>query len=193
LYENERAYAMLSLGPIVPGYVLVISKFHIPCSAALSGMDAHEFDRLVANTRRILRMTYGHVALYEHGQLGSCMHEDAPIPQTHCYHAHMHCVPTSVNVGRLVEEDFPPTIVNSWEELRTIYRATGTPYLFTETDCKRVFFIEKKIRSQYLRHKLASALCDATLADWVAVPGWESIRKAKHDLRLPFAELARAS
>jgi hypothetical protein len=52
-----------------------------------------------------------------------------------------------------------------------------------------VAFVNKKIGRQYLRYKLATALGVEEVADWLKVPGWRKIWKAKKRLSPYFTNL----
>jgi len=188
LFEAKTCFVMLSLGPVVPGYLLVISKFHVECCGGLTGDLATEFFTVVQQVQEIQSKVYGtRSILYEHGRTGSCLHENSPY--THCYHAHMHCVPTNLDVGALVAQDFSFAKLGSWADFHETYKARDRSYLFVDSGEKRLFFIERKLRDQYLRRKLASAIGDEDLADWVAFPGWRSIRESRDKLAPHFHEL----
>lgn len=52
-----------------------------------------------------------------------------------------------------------------------------------------MFLVNEKLRSQYLRYKLATALGVENLTDWLKKPGWRKIWKAKKRLNPYFTEL----
>ena len=102
----------------------------------------------------------------------------------------MHCIPTNVNLAKIVECDFSSLSLNSWYNFRNIYQNQPRNYLFIEHDNqKKMFFVDREIRRQYLRYKLATALGVEKLADWLKVPGWRKIWKGKKKLSPYFTDL----
>src|SRR5687767_6720535 len=90
LYETDNFYIMLSLGPIVEGYTLLVSKQHIDSCANVPYELLSEFDMLYHKTKNILATEFGSCIAYEHGRAGTCM---IPMENSkHCFHAHMHFV-----------------------------------------------------------------------------------------------------
>jgi len=188
LLKTQNFYVMLSLGPIVEGHFLIVSNEHFECCAELQGGIAEEFDEIVEKVKLILCQQYGNVLLFEHGRSGSSLLPSSP--DKHCFHAHLHCVPTSVDLAAVVECEFSSVSLNSWYNLRSIYQNQPRDYLFIEHDNqKRMFFVNREIRRQYLRYKLATVLGVEKLADWLKVPGWRKIWKAKKRLSPYFTDL----
>jgi len=181
LYESKNFYVMLSLGPIVEGYLLVVSKDHLDCCAVYDPELGAEFDELVASVKSILTKEYGGCICYEHGQAGDCL-MPANSNRIHCYHSHMHFIPLNVKLSSLIDCEFNPIILTSLENFRKRYQTYPTPYLFVNDGEMKMYNINKIIRSQYLRYKLASLVGKDNLWDWITYQGWESIYSAKHKL-----------
>ena len=181
IYRTNNFYVMLSLVPIVEGYLLIISNHHYECCAAIDSEIMEEFCHLVGTVKKILQYEYGCAIFYEHGRSGSSLQYSTS--GRHCYHAHLHCVPTKVDLGQIVENDFHPTYIKDWNNLKSIFCEQHLPYLFIDSnDKKRLFLINRKIRSQYLRFKLAEALNKEKLSDWMKFSGWRKIYAAKKRL-----------
>lgn len=146
IYETHNFYVMLSLGPIVEGYLLIISKEHFDCCAALPIIMLEEFSRLVSNVKDILGKQYGSVILCEHGRSGASLQHHSG--GKHCFHAHLHCVPVNIDLGKIVQNDFKCLPIADWETLRQLYEKQRLQYLFIEVDdAKKVFPILQPIRS----------------------------------------------
>lgn len=178
---------MLSLGPIEEGYLLVVSNEHFECCAELRGKIAEEFDAIVGRVKLILHREYGKALVFEHGRSGSCLYSLSH--DKHCHHAHMHCVPTNVDLAAITECDFSSTSLTSWDDFRNTYQKYLRDYLFIEQDdLRKMFFVNKEIGRQYLRQRLATALGVERLADWVKSPGWRKIWRAKKRLRSYFVD-----
>lgn len=180
VYQTDNFYVMLSLGPIVEGYLLIISKEHYECCAGLPTTRFKEFFTLLYQVKYILKKEYGSVILYEHGRSG-CLQDHSS--GTHCFHAHLHCVPVNIDLGKIVQNDFEYLPIADWEELRQWYQKQCLRYLFIEVeDMKKVFPIFQSIRSQYLRFKLANALNLEKTADWLKFPQWRKVAAGRKRL-----------
>lgn len=180
LFNSPNFYIMLSLGPVVEGYLLLIPQEHTPCSVRIDEDMGREFDFLVDKIGQILKETYGkNVVFYEHGRIGMCC-----ALSEHDFHAHLHCVPADIDLVKLVKEDLP--IFHSfkrWSEVRDYYYQNKNEYLLVG-DGKEVFLFEvdRPIRNQYLRHTLSKAMNKEQYSDWMNIPNWERIIEGKKKL-----------
>lgn len=186
LYESENFYIMLSLGPIVEGYLLLVSKQHIGCCADIPDEQFEEFIFLYEKVKVILKESYGNVICYEHGRAGSCL-----IPSSgskHCFHAHMHFIPTKINLNELVKKDFKNSILlKDLSQLRKYFLLNGSPYLFAEDDkSMNIYPNIVNLKRQYLRFITSRAINQEELYDWVTYQGWEKINLAKDKLHSKF-------
>jgi hypothetical protein len=172
---------MLSLGPITEGYLLINSKLHYDCCGAFTGVIAEEFDLIVTAVQRIQTQVYGHCIFYEHGRAGSCLQYSEP--STHCFHAHLHCVPVALNVNPLVSSTHSSILVNSFKEFRFTYQKTKTPYLLVSDDEMKIHFIKHDIRKQYLRHLVSTHLGEERFWDWVNYQRWDVINAGHQKLK----------
>ena len=58
LYETENFYVMLSLGPIVEGYTLLVTKQHVGCCADIPDALMEEFIYLYNKIKNILILIF---------------------------------------------------------------------------------------------------------------------------------------
>jgi len=186
LHETDNFYIMLSLGPIVEGYLLLVSKKHFHCCASLPENLAEEFDMLYNKIQNILRAVYGNVLSYEHGRAGSCLKSIRG--SKHCYHAHMHFVPVSVKLNAVVTKDFTPVQLMNLNDFRMKYKKNLEPYLFVDDGIQAMYPPNGDLRRQYLRFKVAESLGFNELWDWVKHQNWEVIRKGKLNLLKEFSK-----
>lgn len=189
LYENDNFYIMLSLGPIVEGYTLLVSKKHIGCCADIQDELYNEYIFLYQKIKSILKSTYGNVICYEHGRSGSCL---IPIEGSkHCFHAHMHFIPVDTKLNELVSFDFKNSVLlKDLSQLRKYFLLNASRYLFVEDEeSMKIYPNIEKIRRQYLRFKTAKAINKEELYDWVKYQGWDEIYNAKMKLQSKFKNL----
>jgi diadenosine tetraphosphate (Ap4A) HIT family hydrolase len=186
LFETKHFYVMLSLGPIAEGYLLINSKLHFDCCGAFLGDVAKEFDQVVTEVQKIQIQVYGECIFFEHGRAGSCLQYSEP--STHCFHAHMHCVPISVNLNDKISNTQNPIYLSSFQHFREVYQKNENPYLFVSDAEMKIHFIKADIRKQYLRYLLSTQLGSEELWDWVSYQRWDIINMAQQKLR-PYFDL----
>lgn len=189
VYETNNFYVMLSLGPIVEGYLLICSKEHFDCCGKIDSRLGKEFDDLAELVRKILVEAYGNCIFYEHGRAGSCMTFSEG--DKHCYHAHMHCVPVDTKLNSLLDKNFYPIKHNSWEDFRKSSHKYNEPYLFVDDGNKVSHLVVKEdIRRQYLRHLTAVSIGNEDLWSWVEHQRPEVIKLGRDKLR-PFFDIIK--
>ena len=171
IYSTDNFYVMASLGPIVEGYLLIVSKKHIPACANIPGELMGEFLDLKEKVSSVLIKVYGSCIFYEHGKTGSCL---IGRDHRHCFHAHLHCIPTKVKMSDVVDADIVgkefATVNEAYEYAQGCER-----YLYVEDAQKKVYIPSVKLRTQYLRYKLAVTLGVPERWDWVHLQNWDLI------------------
>lgn len=180
LFQTEHFYLMVSLGPIVEGYLLIISKEHIGACLHLSEDYMEEFLVLKERVNRILTEVYGGCIFFEHGKTGSCLQSGKD--HIHCYHAHLHCIPANVDLNSIISNELTATqyktVLDCYQSMSEVEK-----YLYVEDTRICTYQTETKLRSQYLRYKLAEALGCPERWDWVNYQNWpliyESIKVLK--------------
>jgi diadenosine tetraphosphate (Ap4A) HIT family hydrolase len=174
LYESDNFYVMLSLGPIVEGYALLVSKQHIGCCAEIPEELSFEFESLYTKIRSLLVSEYGSCISYEHGKAGSCL-----VPtegSKHCFHSHMHFVPVNIQLNEIVQKDFSKYVeLSDLRDFGKSYNAYKSPYLYVDDGRKIMYIDVYDVRSQYLRYNTAIATNNDKLWDWVKYQGWEKV------------------
>ena len=171
LWETEHFYVMVSLGPIVEGYLLIVTKSHIGACLNIPEELLQEFLMVKGRVKDILTSTYGGCMFYEHGKAGSSLLIDGHI---HCYHAHLHCFPMHDTLHNDVSLDYSPLIFDSFEDAY-INNHVSDKYLLIEDDKLYVYQPSDKPRSQYLRFKLACHIGHPERWDWINNQNWEMI------------------
>lgn len=192
ILKTHNFYVMLSLGQIVEGYMLIVSNEHIACCADISADYLSEFEDILGITQQAQREVYGASCFYEHGRSGSCLPDARGEP--HCHHAHLHVVPTNVNVASAVAASYPGQLLSSWSSLHDLYKIDGAPYVLAQShDAILHASVPDKIPRQFLRTIVAKGEGEPFLADWVAFPQYQVISRAVEQLRPVVARLIQAS
>lgn len=187
LYTTDNFYVLLARGPICEGYLLLISKKHYASSADIPKEMMDEFLNLKERIKRILIKEYGSCMFYEHGRIPICLNlfdnKDSE-HSGHCYHMHMHAVPTSISLKDEISKDFDSISI---KEISDFDHNTIKEYLFYEERGKKyIFIVNSKPRSQYLRFLLAKKIGNERLANWEKFPRRRTIEKAKKRMKKYF-------
>lgn len=182
LYSTDNFYVMVSLGPIVEGYLLIVSKQHIPACANIPEDLIDEYLNLKEKVREVLTSAYGSCIFYEHGKTGACL---IGKDHRHCFHAHLHCIPVKVSMSEEVSSEIEG---HAFDSIKYAYDyARGCErYLYVEDSKIIVYTPSEKLRTQYLRYKLATSLGMTERWDWVRLQNWDLIKTTVDKLKTFF-------
>jgi len=176
--RTSNFIVLMGLGPIAVGYCLIITKKHYACYAEVPRKYLYEFLDVLETVQVSQQKIFGASLFFEHGRNGACLaHGDEDL----CYHAHMHLLPTNINLADAVRTDYPTENLPSWEDLSCIYAKLPGSYLLIQDGSKLEYVANPPaLPGRYLRTKAAEqVLGDPTLADWQAFPSYEMIREGK--------------
>ena len=122
LWESDHYRVIADESPRCVGHVLLLTKAHCPCHAAL--MDEHqpEFLRAQARVRRFLQETFGAASFVEHG---SGERQDVP-------HAHLHGLPFAAALPQPLRDNSGLQPVRDWFDVRQEWVRLGH-YIYVET------------------------------------------------------------
>ncbi len=180
LLETDNFYVLAGLGPICEGYVIIATKEHVQCYGEMNPVNEAEFLRLKQKTTTALISAYGDYQLYEHGKNGVCF-TDGPGTK-HCYHAHLNCVPTSVNLQPMLSARFQSIPVGSMQDIRASC-AYSDGYLYYENrEDALIFPVSERLPGQFLRRLFCEALGEPDRVDYLANPNYPLIWATKQRL-----------
>jgi diadenosine tetraphosphate (Ap4A) HIT family hydrolase len=181
VHRTKHFLVIAGIGPIHPGYLLILTQDHYSSMALIPDELYGELERLVASTAEVLTKCYGRGAIvFEHGP----MPLDPMAPSSRAWgggscvdHAHFHCVPTdgAVRLHTAVEKQFPG---NSFLRLNELQRraSENQAYMFIqEPDGSRFIFDAPYAPSQYLRRVAAGIFGREHEWDWRSYPNAEVI------------------
>jgi diadenosine tetraphosphate (Ap4A) HIT family hydrolase len=177
--ETPNFLVMMGLGPIVIGYCVLITKEHYGCYAELPSEHFEEFLQVIDVVQSCQRDRLGSSLLFEHGRNGGCLphgHDDEL-----CYHAHIHLLPTTVNLAESIRSDYSTEKLSGWPSLAARYARQGNSYLLVQEGQNLAYVANPEaLPGRYLRTKAAKEILgDPVLADWQAFPGYDMIRDGK--------------
>ncbi|MCM0301930.1 HIT domain-containing protein [Bacteroides fragilis] len=183
LMETDNFYVMVSLGPIVEGYLLIVTKKHIGACLNIPKFILDEYILLKEKVREILVTTYGCCLFYEHGKIGTSLTMNNS--HEHCYHAHLHCIPVSCELNKIVCNEISGHVYHDYNEC---YKDMNNKkqYLYIEDTKIMTYIPQNPIRRQYLRYKLASILGYNERWDWVDNQNWNLIDQTINKLKPVF-------
>jgi len=155
-----------TIGALVEGWVLIISKRHVPCMGALTREELGELEEVVVRIRGLTRSIYGSAVVFEHGP--TC---DGTTFGCGIDHAHFHVIPLQVPLSPLVERELGSSVVwnpiRHFKDLATIYqRKLSYLYLLENDRTQGSVACLHDIPSQFMRRVIAGHLGIPDLYDY---------------------------
>lgn len=130
LYETSHFVVVPTVGALVEGWLLIVTKQPYLCMGAVEEELLHELSRVKRHVFSVLRHCYGDVAAFEHGP-------SKPGQGVGCGvdHAHLHVLPVSFPLIERV-----PSITDTaldWQVVESVHGVgeffgAGIPYLYVE-------------------------------------------------------------
>lgn len=165
---ESPAFALVpSLGPLVPGHVLLCPKQHVKSFALLESSLAQEYQEIKEITIRLLREQYGgEVHLFEHGMSKKSGRHLCTVS-----HAHLHLLPLPEYINSISLPEGQASYDGSLEMLGKL--AYNKEYILYESpEAGRFIFLdeESSLESQYMRKVIAKALGNEAIWNWRDFP-----------------------
>jgi diadenosine tetraphosphate (Ap4A) HIT family hydrolase len=159
LFETRRFVVLPSLGPLVPGHVMVVSKAHYHSLASMGAEAVTEYESLAARLTKAPFLADGHPLEAEHGstpsdKAGACV-----------IHTHVHWLP---GMGRFWNE-FADRLSLRAETSLLDFGCRDVPYIFARARTQQGIFHAEGLRSQTIRRILCE-LMDRDDTDWMQAP-----------------------
>jgi diadenosine tetraphosphate (Ap4A) HIT family hydrolase len=159
LVETRQFLVLPSLGPLVPGHVMVVSKTHCTSLAAMGADAIEEYESLAVRLRGAPLLRGSNPLEAEHGstaddKAGACV-----------IHTHVHWLP---GMGHFLEE-FKQRLSLRTERGLLDLGSNGGPYIFARAGAIQAVFHAHGLRSQTIRRVLCD-LMDRDDTDWVQAP-----------------------
>lgn len=161
LKETTNFVVVPTLGQIVEGYLLIVSKEHYLSIGDLPYEYFDELSALKKETFDVLTKTYKSPIFYEHGaisyqQRGGCC----------VTHMHLHAIPTNVDLLPKITQHLKEKQIQSILEIKRQFKKK-VPYLFYETAKGEKYLFDALVMpSQHLRQLLAVELNLKDKWDW---------------------------
>lgn len=164
--ETKKFAVIPSIGPLVEGHILMVSKKHYPSMGALPKKLIPEMLKLKKDCQSALLKIYHKKSIcFEHGVVDS-----NPGKKAGCCvdHLHLHIIPAEIDIIDEMKKNFRAEKINSFNQLADKFQKK-TPYLFYEdNDEEKYVFNAPLVISQYLRMIVADKLGVIDRWDWKA-------------------------
>jgi diadenosine tetraphosphate (Ap4A) HIT family hydrolase len=159
LLETRQFVVLPSIGPLVPGHVMVVSKAHCESLASMGADAVYEYESLAARLRNAPFLRDNKPLEAEHGstsedKAGACV-----------IHTHVHWLP---GMGMFWEEFSRHLSRRPERDLLELCNGGG-PYVFGRAETEQGIFRAKGLRSQTIRRILCELL-DRDDTDWMQSP-----------------------
>lgn len=183
LYETANFYALLGLGPVVEGYVLLVAKQHIRSMFDLPAEMRLSYKVDKERLKQLVTQTYGPTIITEHGRIQACFVEDQEEHEQHCFHAHQLFFPVAADLtlllttGRFVRMFEGPSL----HDIDLSSLGDEKEYLLFENNAGLItlYLVEGKCPRQFMRYLVALSVGKPELSNWRSYPGRETIAAAK--------------
>ena len=130
LFESEHFVATPTIGSLVKGWVLIISKQHCVCMGAIAKELYEELEQFKNFVGAAVKECYGPIAIFEHGPAYAKQAVGCGVD-----HAHIHIMPTDEDLVRGLQDLMKEEL--DWDEVTGIcdthsVHTSGREYLYIE-------------------------------------------------------------
>ncbi len=165
LLETDRFIVLPSLGPLMPGHIMVVGKEHRDSLASMGREAFEEYERLANQLRVAPFLRDGEPLEAEHGstatdKAGACV-----------IHTHIHWLP---GLGGYLDEFQKRLPLLSQREIADI--PASVPYIFVRAGAKKALFHAAGLPSQTIRRTLCELL-DRDDTDWKQAPRLDWVKE----------------
>ena len=191
LYETENFVVVPTLGSLVAGWLLIISKGHYLSMGAIPESQHAELNEVIEHVSTILKQAYCSPTIFEHGA-------SVPKSKVGCGidHAHLHLVPLNYSIIRVSEKILPNKLpTNSVDVLQNMHQMynSAMPYLFVmEPNAAGKFFDASSGQSQFFRRVIAKQEGYPEKFDYRNYSFEENVRATINKLK-PYFEISFAT
>lgn len=189
LLRSDNFVAVPSRGSIVPGWVLVVTSDHILSMGAVEPDKRQELTEFVSDVRSMVEGTFGPAVLFEHGPASPNLRVGCGVD-----HAHLHIVPTTVDLMEGVPAVFPSPI--AWREAKGLDDTTepyhrNESYLYVEARRGGCWLgTHTSLPSQLFRKVIANAVGRPERFDWTTFPETENVLATINAFGVPVDAIA---
>ena len=173
VYRSKNFYVFPALGQLVEGYLLIASRHHFISLGGIPTAYYAELQEVRQKVRNALRLVYGPAIFFEHGAVNTNLRGGCCID-----HAHLHAVPTKLDLLDDLTSAFRSRPINSWEDLARSFRQQHS-YLYYENQSAQQYLFDApdNMPAQYIRKLLAKKLGRPNQWNWMTDPTLDKVAK----------------
>jgi len=170
IWEDDDFVLMPTVGALVPGYLLLLPRRHYSSLGNLPDGLLRKAAALKDGIRRLLTAQFTAPVFFEHGDAGGTGKSGSSVT-----HAHLHCVPTDVDITSALRQE------NTFARIQSITDLAGPAaakrgYIYYESQIQEQYLLcNADVPSQYVRRVLACGLSVPGRWDWRAFPMEENV------------------
>lgn len=172
LYESNNFFITPAVGQMgIEGYLLLCSKKHYEGIGGIPAEFEAELEEILKKTKQVIKAAYdSEILVFEHGPRIGCHKGGGCLD-----HAHLHLVPTVVDVRAFLVKIFKLEKIKNFGRLREVFSQKQSSYLFLETqdNMRYVAEVDFPLPPQYLRQVIAAG-AGISAWDWRLYPGRET-------------------
>jgi diadenosine tetraphosphate (Ap4A) HIT family hydrolase len=169
LIRANEVISLAALGPITPGYALVLPRAHHFSIGELPAHLLQEVEFQKQTIVNIIKRKFGSAICFEHGAITTVKRGGACLD-----HAHIHIIAGCPGFRNYVAKEFEEIPLVGLSDL-VQFVEQGKPYLFIEDldGLAYAYRVPDQIPSQYLRRVWARATQQPDKWDWAVFPNYE--------------------
>ena len=159
---THKFVIMPMVGPLVPGYLLIVPKDHYLSISQLPKEQIEELKIVKEELKKVFEEHYGKSVFYEHGAL-SCSAKGGSCSD----HAHLHIVAVDIDVkDKFGQYGYELRKLDDYSEIIN-QKQRNIPYLYYENQKGEMFFVFFPIvESQFIRKLIAKDIDALDRALW---------------------------
>lgn len=168
LLADDEFVVTAGLGPIGPGYLLIVSRDHYAATSSLEAAQIDVLERLKDEVRDVVSSRFGPVIVFEHGPgasrsgAGSCID-----------HLHLHVQASETDLIGMIRGRRDVELISRLHDLQ---RYRGTSYLFLEDQEGQMHVgAAGNVGGQYVRRLLYEAGGRPDEWDYLTFPNYGAI------------------
>ncbi len=158
LYSSEKFITIPALGSLIPGYLLMVSRQHIPCIAKVKESELAMLERELEKLLEYLKPLSDKWIVFEHGNSENFTRSSPSCIE----HFHLHILPLNEKQSKLLlkyisRELGAKETINSFKKLPEYFdRNPGNYILLRNLDGAINVFTKSDIPSQYIRRVIST-------------------------------------
>lgn len=172
LVRGEGVYVCAPLGQMVEGYIVIAPYKCVACLANMAATSFTELSRYQRFVQGFYEFAYGisSATFYEQGRAGGG-HVSSDFPA----HAHLCCMPLTLNLHALLAPRFQGRAVAGPEEI--LMHSAGRPYVYVQDQRDRRIYLPRSSEGQHelerlrLKSEIAQLVLTPERGDWRRYPG----------------------